>query len=118
MSRLNSILIGMMCMLLIMAGNSADARNAKCLIKSSGETFHDICDFQSEAGGSFILSQSATVGYFLSFATDVSVHVYEPGLAEVRGLNRDGINSRWGRAIRSTQDSACWAGEDFEICAW
>jgi len=112
------ILAGLALLTIILSAGTSEARNAKCLIKSSGETFHDICDFMPEAGGSFTLSQSDTVGYFLSFASDVSVAITEPGRAEVRGLTRAGINSRWGTARRSNQDGACWIGEDFEICAW
>jgi hypothetical protein len=33
-------------------------------------------------------------------------------------LTDEGINSRWGRAIRSRRDRACWVGEDFTICAY
>jgi hypothetical protein len=36
----------------------------------------------------------------------------------VRGLTTDGINSRWGTALRSKADPACWKGSDFEICAY
>jgi len=47
----------------------------------------------------------------------ISVTMISPGVAEVRGLTRAGINSRWGEARRSTQDRSCWTGSDFQICA-
>ena len=50
--------------------------------------------------------------------TDISVTIVATGVAEVRGLTTDGINSRWGSAVRSKVDSACWTGSDFEICAY
>jgi hypothetical protein len=39
------------------------------------------------------------------------------GMAEVRGLTVDGINSRWGSARRNVNNPACWDGADFQICA-
>lgn len=45
----------------------------------------------------------------------VSVYV-ENGVAEVRGLTSDGINSRWGVAQKSKQDKRCWDGDDFKVC--
>ncbi|MFM7652762.1 MAG: hypothetical protein ACKO5M_07590, partial [Vulcanococcus sp.] len=50
--------------------------------------------------------------------TNISVSIVSPGVAEVRGLTTDGINSRWGSAVRNKKDSACWTGSDFEICAY
>jgi hypothetical protein len=47
----------------------------------------------------------------------ISVSVVRPGVAEVRGLTKRGINSRWGEARRSKSNRACWVGEDFKICA-
>jgi hypothetical protein len=43
----------------------------------------------------------------------VSIVEISRGTAEVSGVTRDGINSRWGQARR---DGACWSGEDFRIC--
>ena len=48
----------------------------------------------------------------------VSVDIIEKGVAEVRGLTKDGINSRWGSAKRDLKDKACWKGDDFKVCAW
>jgi hypothetical protein len=50
--------------------------------------------------------------------TDISVYIVSPGIAEVRGLTIYGNNSRWGPAIRSKKDLACWTGSDFEVCAY
>jgi hypothetical protein len=46
------------------------------------------------------------------------VQIVQPGVAEVRGLTRAGINSRWGSAQRSKRDRACWRGSDFWVCAY
>lgn len=43
----------------------------------------------------------------------VSVIETSPETAEVSGMTKNGVNSRWGRARR---DGNCWSGEDFRIC--
>ncbi len=43
----------------------------------------------------------------------ISVTEIDPGTAEVSGLTKDGINSRWGEA---RFDGKCWSGDDFRIC--
>jgi len=108
------------CVMTLKASTAAplSARDAKCLIETPEETFHDTCDFKAGPKGSFSLTSSPSVGHFLSSASIVSVSIYGPGKADVRGLTRDGINSRWGEANRSVQDGACWRGADFRICAW
>ncbi len=94
------------------------ARNAKCLIKSSGmKTFQGTCLFQSDSDGSFALSRSGK-RRFLKNVDIVSISVMSRGKADVRGLTKQGINSRWGFAKRSRRDRACWIGADFKICAW
>ena len=57
-------------------------------------------------------------GEIISSIMNVSVYMLSPGVAEVRGLIKHGMNSRWGPAKRSQQDPACWTGADFEICAY
>ena len=115
---IQTLIVSSITILVAFASSPLSARNAKCLIEISGETFHDLCNFEPGPKGSFSLSQSRTVSSFLSYASIISVHIIGPGKAEVRGLTHDGINSRWGEANRSTQDGACWRGADFQICAW
>jgi hypothetical protein len=98
----------------------AAARDAQCRIEENRRVVFDgLCDFTPDGReGSFGLSprggsQRPLYGPILS----VSVWVMEPGVADVRGLTRDGINSRWGTARRSRSDPACWDGADFRICA-
>ena len=91
---------------------------AQCLIKQSGvTTYAGDCAFHLERGGSFSIrrwdDEPIQPG-----VTDISVSIVSPGVAEVRGLTTDGVNSRWGAATRSTVDGACWTGSDFEICAY
>jgi hypothetical protein len=74
--------------------------------------------FVPDTNGSFALLNPQKNKSLLSGITDVSVFIIEKGVAEVRGLTTDGINSRWGEAKRSTEDKACWVGEDFKVCAW
>lgn len=106
--------------MLIGSALPAAARDARCRIEENRRVvFEGICDFTPDGReGSFGLSprggsQRPLYGSILS----VSVWVMEPGVADVRGLTRDGINSRWGTARRSTSDPACWDGSDFRICA-
>ena len=77
------------------------------------------CRFVVEKGGSFSLSHPNRQGQPLfSEITDVSVYIVARNQAEVRGLTTAGINSRWGEAVRSRRNPACWVGSDFEVCAW
>ena len=96
----------------------AKDNEARCLIRQNGvTTYSDACLFHLEKGGSFsIRRQDARP--ILPNITDISVTIVAAGVAEVRGLTTEGINSRWGSAVRSKVDSACWMGSDFEICAY
>lgn len=96
---------------------AADARSARCVIQSAGAPiWRGACDFIPDRGGSFGIQPLR--GRFPGGISDISVSVIEPGVAEVRGLTRDGINSRWGEARRSRRDPACWVGEDFSVCVY
>ena len=93
------------------------ARPATCVITNdAGEKYHGPCNFTAARGGSFDVEpvgKRAMLG-----ATSLSVYMMKPGEAEVRGLTSDGINSRWGAAVRSKTDKACWKGSDFSICVY
>lgn len=94
----------------------ASGRPARCVIDSSGERYAGGCDFQQEGAG-FSLSPLGRSG-FPGGIDPITVYVTSPGTAEVRGLTKDGVNSRWGEAKRSKKDPACWVGADFSICAY
>jgi hypothetical protein len=105
----------------VLVPNVADAKPARCLIKQNGATaYSGACLFHLERGGSFSIRRSDTnpILPILPSVTDITVSIISPGVAEVRGLTTDGINSRWGTAIRSKVDAACWTGSDFEVCAY
>ena len=93
---------------------------ARCVIKSGPERstveYSGDCLFYADRDGTFTIRKSQ--GNILPSITVVSVYVLMPGVAEVRGLTVDGINSRWGPAKRSETDLACWTGSDFEVCAY
>lgn len=72
----------------------------------------------AEQGGTFSVQMPGGNDGIAAGTTNVSVAVIAPGEAEVRGLTRDGINSRWGSATRSREDPACWVGSDFRVCAY
>lgn len=102
---------------LLFAATAAEARPARCVITSEeNPTFRGPCNFVAERGGSF--SVTPTRGVFMEGIEDISVSIIRPGVAEVRSLTSDGINSRWGEARRSRRDPACWVGEDFSICVY
>ena len=93
---------------------------ARCVIRSGSERttveYLGDCLFYADRDGTFTIRKSQ--GNILPSITVVSVYVLSPGVAEVRGLTVDGINSRWGPAKRSETDLACWTGSDFEVCAY
>ena len=95
----------------------AQAKVARCVIDSEGTSYRGPCQYNVARGGTFTLSPVHGRS-FGEGVVSVTVYVTRRGVADVRGLTRDGINSRWGRAVRSRRDSACWVGEDFSVCAY
>lgn len=93
------------------------ARPARCVLTGS-VAYRGKCDFTPEPGnGGFALSPISPK----SFPAGIDpIHVYklDKETAEVRGLTRLGISSRWGEARRSKKDPACWEGADFRICVY
>ena len=93
------------------------SRTVQCRVESEGKVqVSGPCRFSPDQGGSFTLDYDSGRPLFNEIM-QVSVAIISPGVAEVRGLTRQGVNSRWGEARRSRQDPACWAGSDFAICA-
>lgn len=99
------------------AAKVPSGKKAKCKITSGGEVLKGPCLFESGQDGSFYVQTDAIPG-LRDQIDSISVTIIEKDAAEVRGLTKDGINSRWGAAQRSTTDKACWTGTDFEICAY
>ena len=94
-------------------------RKVKCQIDSYGEpSYKGTCLFLPDTNGSFSLENLTKGKPLTGTVSMISVTVIEKGVAEVRGLTTEGINSRWGAAKRSSKDQACWEGEDFKVCAW
>jgi hypothetical protein len=99
------------------AATPAAARPARCVVHSTGApVWRGACDFIPDGGGSFYIDPAR--GRFPGGISDISVSLIRPGVAEVRGLTGDGINSRWGEARRSRRDPACWVGSDFSVCVY
>jgi hypothetical protein len=119
------IFIAMAALLLMMASQAMAAdKVVKCRIDGANDAGKTValykgkCLFSPEKGGSFSLSHPSSKDKPL-YGSIIMVSVYiEKGAAEVRGLTKDGINSRWGEAKRSSKDKACWTGSDFRVCAW
>lgn len=96
----------------------AQAADAFCVVKGASDEilFRGDCLFEQFGGnGSFSLEAPSGL---IAGRELINVYITEPGIAEVRGLTPNGINSRWGKARRSNSDSACWIGRDFTICAY
>ena len=96
----------------------AKPRRASCVVRSAGAAaYRGPCNFLPEEKGSFSI---APIGRrsFQNGVSSIGVWIVSPGVAEVRGLTRDGINSRWGEARRSRRNRACWLGSDFSICVY
>ncbi len=102
-------------------GTSAAAaapKPARCDIGNNyGEHYKGPCLFTADRDGSFSVTRARGAA-IMGDITQVTVQIVEPGAAEVRGLTRAGINSRWGSATRSKRDRACWRGSDFWVCAY
>ena len=102
---------------LFLAATPAAARPARCVVQSAGApAWRGACNFMPDGGGSFYIDPAR--GRFPGGVSPISVSLISPGVAEVRGLTRDGVNSRWGEARRSRRDPACWVGEDFSVCVY
>ena len=100
------------------AQSGNDGRNARCVIVSNGlPTYRGPCRFYTEAGGSFTVTPPRGRS-FPGDVTGISVSIEEPGVAQVHGLTPTGPASRWGTAVRSRRDRACWEGPDFSVCAY
>ena len=95
----------------------AMAKNARCVIDSEGTSYRGPCEYHVAKGGTFTVTP-VRENTFDGGATSITVFVTRPGTAEVRGLTESGINSRWGRAVRSRRDTACWVGNDFKVCVY
>ena len=95
----------------------SSAKNARCVIDSEGTSYRGPCEYHVARGGTFTVTP-VRARTFAGGATSITVFVTRPGVAEVRGLTVDGINSRWGMARRSRRDSACWEGEGFSVCVY
>ena len=77
--------------------------------------YSSACHFQRAEGGRFSISRPDG-DTILTSIMDLLVSIVSTDNAEVHGLTTTGINSRWGVAVRSQLDFACWTGPDFEIC--
>jgi hypothetical protein len=100
------------------SATAAPSKPARCDVGNNyGEHYVGPCLFTADSDGSFSVSRAKGAA-IMGDITVVTVQIIEAGTAEVRGLTRAGINSRWGSAQRSKRDRACWRGSDFWVCAY
>ena len=100
------------------AAEAQNGRGARCVIASNGlPTYRGPCLFYPEGGGSFAVAPPRG-RRFPGGVTGISVSIEERGVAQVHGLTPRGPASRWGTAVRSQRDRACWVGPDFSVCAY
>lgn len=114
------LLLAAGCALLALASGAEaqSGRAARCVIVSNGApTYRGPCRFFAERGGTFTVTPLRG-GEFPSGHTGISVAIVEPGVAEVHGMTPRSPASRWGTAVRSRRDGACWDGPDFSVCAY
>lgn len=96
----------------------ARQRLARCVVETSQTiAYRGPCLFQADRGGSFTIDPPRG-RRFGGDITSISLTVTGRGVGQVRGLTTDGVNSRWGRAARSSRNAACWIGADFRVCAY
>lgn len=92
---------------------------ARCRVESGGSVVvNGKCVFDADQDGSFHVRNVDESKPLFDEILVVNVAIVAQDVAEVRGLTRAGINSRWGAARRSPRDRACWDGADFRICAY
>lgn len=100
------------------AAPAAQGRPALCILEQNGRTaLAGPCRVQSGPDGGFTLAGPGAEP-LLGGITALTVAPLRPALAEVRGLTLQGVNSRWGPAVRSSEDPACWLGSDFAVCVY
>ena len=95
----------------------AQARTARCVIKSEGGAYRGPCSYSAQRGGTFTVKPIGR-RTILPGVMMVTVFVDRDGYANISGLTGAGVNSRWGEATRSRRDPACWAGDGFSVCAY
>lgn len=91
-------------------------RTARCVINTNDGRYAGPCRFRAERNGSFAVDRAGERPFF-DLMSLVNVTIVRPGHAEVSGLWGSRV-SRWGSAIRSSRDRACWIGEDFSVCVY
>ncbi|HEY0626951.1 MAG TPA: hypothetical protein VGD10_09480 [Allosphingosinicella sp.] len=105
-------------MIVFAASAAVEARAARCTITSPEQpTYRGPCDFIADRNGSFGILPIGRDTFFPQII-GISFEITKPGVGDVRGLTSFGINSRWGTAIRSRRNPACWTGADFTICVY
>lgn len=99
------------------APEAAPGEPGRCTLRNGTMRWSGRCRVAIEPGGTFTVNpwdgQTLPDGLLA-----VSVAVFAPGKAEVRGLTGTGINSRWGEAARVRNARGCWGAADFRVCAW
>lgn len=95
----------------------AQAKTARCVIKSQGGEYRGPCSYSAQRGGTFTVKPIGR-RTILPGVMMVTVFVDRDGSASVSGLTGAGVDSRWGESTRSRRDSACWVGDGFRVCAY
>jgi hypothetical protein len=101
----------------LVVAQPASAKVARCVIKARVGQQSGPCTFTAHRGGSFTIEpvrRRYLIGKFMSINVDVD----RRGIWNVRAVSGRGYTARWGRAVRSKGDRACWTGQDFSVCAY
>ncbi len=98
------------------AADNDAARAGSCTIVSGGQTYRPsgcLIKKGKDDNLSWLVIERKNGHPLLEEILTISVVEMSPGTAEVSGLTKGGINSRWGEA---RFDGKCWNGDDFRIC--
>jgi hypothetical protein len=96
--------------------NTTTEKTAECEIMMGNQiVFNDKCVFISTQDGSFSLSNLKKDDPLFDNILVVTVNIERKSVADIHGLTKDGVNSRWGEAERSNEDKSCWVGSDFKV---
>lgn len=88
---------------------------ADCEVVRNGQTLTPTCEAVRQADGTFNIRNPMRSSALIDGILEISVEAVETG-HEVRILTATGYSS-WGAATRESEDSSCWLGSDFRVCA-
>ena len=111
MSRKPAVVVG--------ADEAGSDQLAQCEVSRNGaDLLNGLCRFRQFGGnGSFSLYPRDTK-QSIQGLTSLTLTANSPGIAEVKGLVRNGTSETWGKATQEPLEKACWKGNIFRLCIY